>query len=95
MLWSYKKFQKIGSWNRTGFSKDKKFSYSDCLKMSSFVSTFPMMIQVSRKTAHLAQKCYLYKKLSISKVPGFFKSNFWPKSNISKSAYTQPLNLKL
>ena len=35
------------------------------------------------------------KKLPISKVESFLKSNFWPKSNMQNSAYTKPLNLEL
>ena len=35
------------------------------------------------------------KKLPISKVESFLKSNFWPKSNMQNSAYTNLLNLEL
>ena len=36
----------------------------------------------------------LSKKLPISKVESFLKSNFWPKLNMQNSAYTKPLNLE-
>ena len=35
------------------------------------------------------------KKLPISKVENFLKSNFSPKSNMQKGAYVKPLNLEL
>ena len=77
------------------YFKVPKYYDQDYLKIFFLLSTLPMMIQISGKSAHLAQKCYFYQKLPISKVESFLKSNFWPKSNTQNIAYTKPLNLEL
>ena len=48
----------------------------DCLKIFILFSALAMMIQVSRKSTHLAQKVDPIKKLPISKVERFLKSSF-------------------
>ena len=54
-----------------------------------------MMIQLSGKSAYLAQKCHFYHKTKNKQSWKFSKSNFWPKSNIQNSAYTKSLSLEL
>ena len=53
-----------------------KFYKQDYLKIFYLLSTLPMMIEISGKSAHLAQKSYFFQKLPISKVESFLKSNF-------------------
>ena len=53
-----------------------KFYKQDYLKIFYFLSTLPMVIEISEKSAILAQKSYFYQKLPISKVESFLKSNF-------------------
>lgn len=48
----------------------------DCLKIFILFSALAMMIQVSRKSTHLAQKVDPIKKLPISEVERFLKSSF-------------------
>ena len=52
------------SWKGTGPSYGQNLSSSDCLKIFLLVSTLPMMIQVSQKSVHLAQKCHFYQKIT-------------------------------
>ena len=54
-----------------------------------------MMIQISGKSASLAQKCFFYQKTTNKQSWKPFKSNFLPKSNMQNGAYTKPLNLEL
>ena len=49
-------------------------------------------IQISRKSAHLAQKCYFYQKTTNKQS---WKLNFWLKTNMQYSVYTKALNLEL
>ena len=66
-----------------------KYYDQDCLKIFFLLSTLQMMIEISGKGAHLAQK------LPTTKLESFSKSHFWPKSNMQNGAYTKPLNLEL
>ena len=50
------------SWKGAGLSKDKTVACSESLKFFFFLSTLRMMIQISGKSAHFAQKCYFYQK---------------------------------
>ena len=43
-------------------TNDQKFACSDSLKIFFSLSAVPMIIQISRKSAHVAQKCYFYQK---------------------------------
>ena len=43
--------------------KVPKYYDQDCLKIFFFLSTYPMMIQISGKNAHLVQKVSSVKKL--------------------------------
>ena len=46
----------------TKYCKVPKHYDQDCLKFFFLLSTLPMMIQISGKSTHLAQKCYFYQK---------------------------------
>ena len=57
MLWSYKKFPKYGLGRELDQVKIKNL-----LRQFFFLSTVPMMNQISVKSSHLAQKCYFYQR---------------------------------
>ena len=46
-----------------------------------------MMIKVSGKSAHLAQRCYFYLKTAIKHRWNLSKDKFWPKTSMQNSAY--------
>ena len=50
------------NWSWMGPSKAQKCACSDSLKMFFLLCTLPMMTDISVKGAHLAQKCYFYRK---------------------------------
>ena len=52
------------SWKWTELSNHQKLARSDCLKTLFMLSTFPMMIQISGKCGHFAQKFYFYQKIT-------------------------------
>ena len=53
-----------------------------------------MMSQVSRKSAHLFQKCCFYLKTANKQSLKLSMVKFWPEPNMQNSAYTKPLNLE-
>ena len=77
------------------YCKVPKYCGQDCLKIFFLLSTLRMMIQISAKSVHLAQKCYFYQKTTNEQSWKLFKVNFLLKSNMQNSAYTELLNLKL
>ena len=77
------------------YCKVPKYYDQGCLKVFFLLSSFPIMIQISGKSAHLPQKCHFFQETTMSRVEGFLTSVFWPKSNIKNSVYTKPLNLEL
>ena len=44
------------------YCKVSKYNDQDCLKILFLLSALPMMIQISRKSAHFAQKYYFNQK---------------------------------
>ena len=54
-----------------------------------------MMIQISGKSDHFAQKCYFYQKAANNQGGKVFKVTFWLKPNMVNSADTKPLKLEL
>ena len=54
----------------------------------NFLFAVTILIQISWKNVHLAQKCYFYQRATKSKVERFLKSNFSSKLNMQTSAYT-------
>ena len=71
------------------------YYYQDCRKIFFLLSTLPMMIQISGRSAHLSQKCYFYQKTTNKQIWKLFKVKFCPKLNMQNNAYTKPLNLEL
>ena len=55
------------------YCKVPKYYDQDCLKIFFLLSTLPMMIQISGKSAHLAQKCHFYQKATNKKSWKLFK----------------------
>ena len=67
---------KSWSWKGTGPSNDQKFACSDCLKIFFMLSTFSVIIQITGKCGHFAQKFYFYKKTTNNESLKGFKVKF-------------------
>ena len=59
------------------YCKIPKYYDQDCLKIFFLFSALPMMIQISGKSVHLAQKCYFYQKATIKQSWKRFKVKFF------------------
>ena len=72
-----------------------KYYDQDCLKFIFSCSVhFQWWLKILQKVLILLKKVSSIKKLPISKVKSFLKSNFLPKSNMQHSVYTISLNLE-